>query len=71
MKNLNICLDMFHFTVETKCHVFYLKNLYCTFQSPAAYESIEKNAVDIANSLGAEFWAVSSKTGKLCRKIVL
>ncbi|VDI47213.1 ras-related protein Rab-34-like [Mytilus galloprovincialis] len=32
--------------------------------SPAAFESIEQNAVEIANSLGAEFWAVSSKTGE-------
>ena len=71
-KILNICLDRFHCTIETKCHgFFFLKNWYCTFQSPAAYESIEKNAIDIANSLGAEFWAISSKTGKLCRKIVL
>ena len=32
---------------------------------------VEKSTIDIDNLLGAEFWAVSSKTGKLCRKIVL
>lgn len=32
--------------------------------SEAGYEEVEKRAADIANSLGAEFWAVSSKTGE-------
>ena len=33
---------------------------------------MQKNStIDIDNLIGAEFWTVSSKTGKLCRKIVL
>lgn len=32
--------------------------------SPAAYENIEQEAINLANSLEAEYWAVSSKTGE-------
>ncbi|XP_060075744.1 ras-related protein Rab-34-like [Ylistrum balloti] len=32
--------------------------------SDAGYEAVERRASDIANSIGAEYWAVSSKTGE-------
>ncbi|KAK6190817.1 hypothetical protein SNE40_002598 [Patella caerulea] len=36
--------------------------------SDAAYEDIESRAVDAANRLGAEYWAVSAKTGENVRE---
>lgn len=32
--------------------------------SPAAYENIERRAAEVARTLGAEYWAVSSKSGE-------
>ncbi|GAB1608426.1 ras-related protein Rab-34-like [Argonauta hians] len=32
--------------------------------SPAAYKDVELQAIDVANSIEAEYWAVSSKTGE-------
>lgn len=36
----------------------------CNLQSNASYTSVEQSAVKIAKQLKAEYWAVSSKTGK-------
>lgn len=33
-------------------------------QSDAAYTEVESHAVKVANELEAEYWGVSSKTGK-------
>ena len=41
------------------------------FQSSSAYKHVEKPATDLAQQLGAEYWAVSSRTGDGVKELFL
>ena len=63
--SLSIYLFIFGFGLSLFFPFNQFDDPFKSFQSDAAYENVEVEAIKLANSMEAEYWAVSSKTGGL------